>query len=31
MMIAGRVHNASAIAFGEAKEDSMEAYNFSLV
>jgi hypothetical protein len=30
-MVAGRVHNASAKTFGEAKEGSMEAYNFSLV
>ncbi len=30
-MVAGRAHNASAITFGEAKEGSMEAYNFSLV
>jgi hypothetical protein len=30
-MVMGRVHNASAITFGEAKEGSMEAYNFSLV
>jgi hypothetical protein len=30
-MVAGRAHNVSAITFGEAKEGSMEAYNFSLV
>jgi hypothetical protein len=30
-MVAGRVHDASAITFGEAKEGSMEAYNFSFV
>ncbi len=30
-MVAGRVYNASAITFGEAKEGSTEAYNFSLV
>ncbi len=30
-MVSGRAHNASAITFGEAKEESMEAYNFSLV
>jgi hypothetical protein len=30
-MVAGRAHDVSAINFGEAKEGSMEAYNFSLV
>jgi hypothetical protein len=30
-MVAGRAHDASAITFGEVKEGSMEAYNFSLV
>ncbi len=30
-MVAGRVHDTSAITFDEAKEGSMEAYNFSLV
>ncbi len=31
MMAIGKIHNASAITFGKAKEGSMEAYNFSLV
>jgi hypothetical protein len=31
MLIVGRAHNVSVITFGEAKEGSMEAYNFSLV
>ncbi len=31
MMVAKGAHNMSAITFGEAKEGSMEAYNFSLV
>jgi hypothetical protein len=30
-MVSGRVHKASAISFGVAKERSMEAHNFSLV
>jgi hypothetical protein len=31
MMAIGKIHDASAITFGKAKEGSMEAYNFSLV
>ena len=31
MMAIGKIHDASAIYFGKAKEGSMEAYNFSLV
>ncbi len=30
-MAIGKIHNASAITFGKAKEGSMEAYNFSSV
>jgi hypothetical protein len=30
MLVAGKVHKASAITFGEAKEGAMEAQNFSL-
>jgi hypothetical protein len=30
-MVAGKAHDASAITFGEAKEGSIETYNFSLV
>jgi hypothetical protein len=30
-MVLGRAHKASAITFGEAKEGSMEAHNFSLM
>jgi hypothetical protein len=31
MMVIGKIHDASTITFGEAKEGSMEAYNFSSV